>query len=113
MMVDGGAVVNLMPYLVFKKLQLDDSDLMKMNMVLNGFEGGEGIEPKGIISVELTIGSKTLTTAFFVAEVRGNYNMLLGRDWLHANQCVLSTMHQQLVQWVNDEVEVVPADSSA
>ena len=39
--------------------------------------------------------------------------MLLGRDWLHANQCVPSTLHQQLVQWVNDEVEVVPADNSA
>ena len=113
MMVDGGAVVNLMPYSVFKKLQLDDGDLMKTNMVLNGFEGGEGVEAKGVISLELTVGSKTLATAFFVAEVQGNYNVLLGRDWLHANQCVPSTMHQQLVQWVDDEVEVVHADESA
>jgi hypothetical protein len=113
MMVDGGAVVNLMPYSVFKKLQLDDGDLMKTNMVLNGFEGGEGVEAKGIISLELTVGSKTLATAFFVAEVQGNYNVLLGRDWLHANQCVPSTMHQQLVQWVDNEVEVVQADDSA
>jgi hypothetical protein len=113
MMVDGGAVVNLMPYSVFKKLQLDDGDLMKMNMVLNGFKGGEGVEAKGIISLELTVGSKTLATAFFVAEVQGNYNVLLGRDWLHANQCVPSTMHQQLVQWVDNEVEVVQADDSA
>src|SRR5664279_5478138 len=52
MMVDGGAVVNLMPYSVFKKLQLDDDDLMKMNMVLKGFKGGEGIEAKGVISLE-------------------------------------------------------------
>src|SRR5664279_4534729 len=113
MMVDGGALVNLMPYSVFKKLQLDDDDLMKTNMVLNGFEGGEGIEDKGVISLELTVGSKTLATAFFVAEVQGNYNALLGHDWLHANQCVPSTMHQQLVQWVDDEVEVVHADDSA
>jgi hypothetical protein len=113
MMVDGGAVVNLMPYSVFKKLQLDDGDLMKTNMVLNGFEGGEGVEAKGVISLELTVGSKTLATAFFVAEVQGNYNVLLGRDWLHANQCVPSTMHQQLVQWVDNEVEVVQADDSA
>jgi hypothetical protein len=38
MMVDGGAVVNLMPYLVFKRPQLDDGDLVKTNMLLNGFE---------------------------------------------------------------------------
>ena len=60
---------------------------------MNGFEGKEGIEAKGMISLELTIGSKTLATAFFVADVQGNYNVLLGRDWLHANQCVPSTMH--------------------
>ena len=102
-----------MPYSVFKKLQLDDDDLMKTNMVLNGFEGGEGVEAKGVISLELTVGSKTLATAFFVAEVQGNYNVLLGRDWLHANQCVPSTMHQQLVQWIDDEIEIVYADDSA
>ena len=39
MLVDGGAVVNLMPYSVFKKLGLDDDALMRTNMVLNGFEG--------------------------------------------------------------------------
>ena len=38
--------------------------------------------------------------------------MLLGRDWLHANQCVSSTMHHQLVQWVDDKIEVIHADDS-
>src|SRR3954468_21613880 len=41
MLVDGGAVVNLMPYLVFKKLGLNDAELIKTNIVLNGFEGKE------------------------------------------------------------------------
>ena len=107
MLVDGGAVVNLMPYSVFKKLKLEDNDLLKTNMVLNGFEGKEQVEAKGVLSLELTVGSKTLATTFFVADVQGNYNVLLGRDWLHANQCVPSTMYQQLIQWVDDEVEVV------
>ena len=66
-----------------------------------------------MISLELTIGNKTLATAFFVADVQGNYNVLLGHDWIHANQCVPSTMHQQLIQWVDDEVEIVCADDSA
>jgi hypothetical protein len=112
MMIDGGAVVNLMPYSVFKKLQLEDADLMKTNMVLNRFEGREGIEAKGMISLELTVGSKTSAMAFFFVDVQGNYNILLGCDWLHANQCVSSTMHQKLIQWVGDEVEVVRANDS-
>ena len=102
-----------MPYSVFKKLKLNEDDLMKTNMVLNGFEGKEKTKAKGVMSVELTVGSKTLATAFFVVEVQGNYNVILGHDWLHANQCVPSTLHQFLIQWVDDEVEVIHADNSA
>jgi hypothetical protein len=59
----------------------------------------------------LTIGSKTLSTSFFVAEVQGSYNLILGCDWIHANQCVPSSLHQFLVQWVDDQVDVVHADT--
>jgi hypothetical protein len=58
------------------------------------------------------IGSKTLLTTFFVIEGKGAYSLLLGKDWIHANCCIPSTMHQQLVQWVDDDVEVVHADDS-
>jgi hypothetical protein len=37
---------------------------------------------------------------------------LLGRDWIHTNCCISSTMHQCLIQWDGDEVEVVHADES-
>ncbi|KAM3299914.1 hypothetical protein ACQJBY_041083 [Aegilops geniculata] len=113
MLVDGGAVVNITPYSVFKKLDLDDNALMKTNMVLNGFEGKEKTQAKGVMCMELTVGSKTLATTFFIAKVQGNYSAILGRDWVHANQCVPSTMHQFLIQWVDDEVEVIHADNSA
>ena len=86
---------------------------MKTNMVLNGFEGKEKTEAKGVMCMELTMRSKTLATTFFIAEVQGNYNVILGRDWVHANQCVPSTMHQFLIQWVDDEVEVILMDNSA
>ena len=63
--------------------------------------------------MELTIGSKTIADAFFVAEVEGNFSLILGRDWIHANKCVPSTLHQFLIQWVGDQVEIVHADPSA
>jgi hypothetical protein len=63
--------------------------------------------------MELTIGSKSLVTAFFVVKVQGNYNVILGRDWILANHCVLSTLHQFLIQWINDKIEVVHADALA
>ena len=85
MLVDGGAIVNLMPYSLYKKLGGQDKDLIKTNMTVSGVGGNEPISAKGVASMELTIGSKTLATAFFVSEVQGNYNLILGRDWIHTN----------------------------
>ena len=68
---------------------------------------------KGVASMVLTIGSKTLPTAFFVTEAQGNFSLILGHDWIHANHCVPSTLHQMLIQWIGDEVEIVYGDSSA
>jgi hypothetical protein len=61
--------------------------------------------------MELTVGSKTVETAFFVVDIRGRYDILLGRDWIHANCCIPSTLHQCLIQWVDDDVEVIEADN--
>jgi hypothetical protein len=70
MLVDGGAIVNLMPYSLFKKLGGLDDELIKTNMTVNGVGEGEPMGAKGVISMELTIGRKTLATAFFIVETR-------------------------------------------
>jgi hypothetical protein len=113
MLVDGGVIVNLMTYSLFKKVRGSDEELIKTNMAVSGVGGGEPMRAKGVISMELTIGSKTLAMAFFVAETQGNFSLILGHDWIHANKCVPSTLHQMLIQWVDDEVEVVHGDNSA
>lgn len=79
-LVDGGAAVNIMPMTMFRKLGKVTEDLVKTNMVLKDFEGNTS-EAKGILNVELTVGSKTLPTTFFVIDGRGSYC------------CVPSTMH--------------------
>jgi hypothetical protein len=56
------------------------------------------------------VRSKTMYMAFFMVDVKGHYNMLLGQDWIHANECVPSTLHQCVIQWIGDEVEVAQAD---
>ena len=64
------------------------------------------------MNVELTIRSKTLLTTFFVIDGKGSYSLLLGHDWIHANYCVPSTMHQCLIQCHGDDVKLVHADES-
>jgi hypothetical protein len=112
MLVDSGACVNIMPYAMFERLGDTKDELMKTNMTLSGFSG-EASNAKGIVVKELTVGGKSLSTTFFIVDLKGKYNMLLGRDWIHANGCVPSTLHQYVIQWVGDGVEVIEADSSA
>jgi hypothetical protein len=90
-----------------------DEELIKTNMTINDVGGGDPIGAKGVASMELTMGSKTLATTFIITEVQVNYSVILGRDWIHANRCIPSTLHQFLIQWVGDDVEVVHADTSA
>jgi hypothetical protein len=111
MFVDGGSAVNLMPYTTFRKLDMGPGDLTPTSIILNDFAGNPS-DTKGRVHVDLMIRSKTLLTTFFVIEGKGAYSLLLGREWIHANCCIPSTMHQQLVQWVDDDVEVVQADDS-
>jgi hypothetical protein len=110
-LIDRGATINIMPYVMYQKLGKGDQDLTKTDTMLKDFEGN--VSPaKGAVCVELTIGGKTLSTTFFAINGKDAYNLLLGRDWIHANCCVPSTMHQCLVQWIGDKIEVVPGDSS-
>jgi len=110
-LIDGGAAINIMPYAVYRKLGKGNQDLTKTDMMLKDFEGN--VSPlKEAICVELTIDSQTLLMTFFVISGKGAYNLLLGRDWIHANCCIPSTMHQCVVQWVGDKIEIVPGDSS-
>jgi hypothetical protein len=77
MLVDGGAAVKLMPYTMLRKIGKSDEDLTQIDMMLVDFEGNVSLA-QSAICVELSIGSKTLLTAFFVIKGRGSYNLLLG-----------------------------------
>jgi hypothetical protein len=96
MLIDGGASINILPLLLFKKLGHIEGELKRTNLSLSGF-AGDPTKAKGIIYKEVTVGSKAVPMAFFMVDVKGRYNMLLGRNWIHANECVPSTLHQCII----------------
>jgi hypothetical protein len=111
MLVDRGASINVLSLIMFEKLGSEESDLKQTNLSFSGFLG-EPVETRGIVSKELTVGSKTMPTAFFVVDVKERYNVLLGCDWIHANGCVPSTLYQCVIQWVGDRVEIIEAGNA-
>lgn len=67
-------------------------------------------EATKVLPLEITVGTKTSLSAFFVVNTSAHYLALLGRDWIHANLCVPSTLHQFLLLRKGDDVEIVWAD---
>jgi hypothetical protein len=53
MLVDGGATMNLMPYLLYKKLGKQDNELIRTNRMLNDIGGDNPIEANSVMFVEV------------------------------------------------------------
>jgi hypothetical protein len=62
------------------------------------------MEARGVVSMELTVRSKSHATMFFVVEVQGTYSIIPGCNWIHVNRCLSPTLHQFLIQWIDDEI---------
>lgn len=73
--------------MLYKKFGGTYDELFKANNSIGEVGGGGPILAKGDASIELTVGSNTLSMTFFIIEVQGIYNLVLGSNWIHANQC--------------------------
>jgi hypothetical protein len=111
-LVDGGATVNLLPQSFLGKIGLVDSDLKPHNVILTNYEGTTG-DFLAAVEVELVVGSVSRTTMFMVVLSKANFNVLLGREWIHGVGAEPSTLHQRIAIWREDGlVENIEADQS-
>lgn len=102
-MVDGGAAVNLMLHILLAKIGKFDTDLRLHNMVLSNYKGKTG-QAMRVIQVDITVGSITRPTVFMVIVSKANYNLLLGREWIHGIGVVPLSFHQRIAIWCEDGI---------
>ena len=106
-LVDNGLAINVRPLRMLRALGRNIDNLIETKVSMSAFIE-EISKILGVLLIDITVGSKT--SSFFVINSTANYNSLLGQDWIHANWCVLSSLHQFLLFWKGDEVEVVWVD---
>ncbi|CAN1245910.1 hypothetical protein LINGRAPRIM_LOCUS3062 [Linum grandiflorum] len=110
-LVDNGAAANVLPTRMLRKLGKNIGDLIPTDVFVTSFNGGS-TSARGILPVMVGVGSQETMSAFFVVDGAMSYNALLGRDWIHANKCVPSSLHQCLMFWNKGGiVELVQADT--
>ena len=96
---------------MLKKFNKTKANLIQSNVLVSGFVG-KSIKTRGIIPVELKVGNKITNVAFFFVHTKAAYNALLGREWIHSNWVIPSSLHQSLMFWNNDNsVKMVKADN--
>ena len=83
-LVDNGASINILPTSMLRKLFKIESDLITTYVFVSNFADG-ATKTKGVIPIEVKVGSKVAIVAFFVVNTDSAYNALLGRDWIHSN----------------------------
>ena len=105
-LVDNGSAVNVMSLRMLRVLGSGIGDLIETEVSISGFTG-EISKSLSVLPINITMGIKTSLSTFVVINSTTNYNAFLGRDWIHANWCVRSSLHQFLLFWKGDEVEVV------
>jgi len=111
-LVDGGAAVNLIPRSLLKRIGKTDKDLKPHNVILSNYEGKAG-HSLGALQVSLTVGTVVRPTLFMLVPSKANFNLLIGREWIHGIGVVPSSMHQRISIWRDDGmVESIEADQS-
>ncbi|CAI9771374.1 unnamed protein product [Fraxinus pennsylvanica] len=109
-LIDNGEAINTIPSRMMRKFAKIESDMIPTEVILTSFDGGT-ISTKGVMPLDITIGTTTRTTVFFVIDGPTSYNVLLGRDWIHESQCIPLSLHQCLIFWIDKGgVEVVQTD---
>lgn len=91
-LVDIGAIVNLMPHSLLSKMGKFDTDLKPPSMVLSKYKGKTD-HSLGEIQVDLAVRTTIRPTLFMVVPSKDNYNMLLGREWIHGVCAVPSSLY--------------------
>ncbi|XP_075479465.1 uncharacterized protein LOC142520354 [Primulina tabacum] len=105
-LIDNGSAVNVLPIKMLKSLSKTEEDLIPTEVSVAALTR-ETTKTIGVFPADVYLSS---LCAFFVVNSSAKFQALLGRDWIHANQCIPSSMHQLLLFWKRDDVEVVETD---
>ena len=78
-LVDNGSATNVMPLRMLRALRRSIGDLIETKGLVLAFTR-EISKTLGVLPIDITMGSKTSLSAFFVINSTANYNALLRRD---------------------------------
>ncbi|XP_026445563.1 uncharacterized protein LOC113346208 [Papaver somniferum] len=89
-LIDGGSLVNVLFYDTFKRMELNDEQLMSSYYTIYGFNGAP-TKPLGDIILQVDAGPMKVDTRFSVVDAPSPYNAIIGRRWVRKLKGVAAT----------------------
>ncbi|RYR31964.1 hypothetical protein Ahy_B01g056938 [Arachis hypogaea] len=80
-LVNGGATISLLPENMLIKVGKYFDDLIPTNVSVTDYSG-VSTPSKGLVTLQVQVGSSSWTTVFMVVPLKACYNALLGQEWI-------------------------------
>ncbi|XP_026419831.1 uncharacterized protein LOC113315797 [Papaver somniferum] len=90
-LIDGGSSVNVLFYDTFKRMELNDKQLMSSYYTIYGFNGAP-TKPSGDIVLQVDARPMIVDTRFSVVDTPSPYNAIIGRRWVHKLKGAATTL---------------------
>ncbi|KAK4733590.1 hypothetical protein R3W88_007851 [Solanum pinnatisectum] len=99
-LIHGGSGCNICPFTTLRDLGVNMGEIKESRVNVRAFDGAQR-SVIGEIYLILQVGQAEFPILFQVMDVSSNYNLLLGRPWVHMARTVPSTLHQCVkFEWV-------------
>lgn len=66
----------------------------------------------GELIIDEVVCPKEIMSTFIVLDGNDSYFIILSRYWIHTGEFVSSILHQRLMFWILDKIEVVETDNN-
>ena len=72
---------------------VDENMIRPVNTKIYAFDGSR-VNPIGTVALPVYVAERILLTTFFIVDTPAVVNAIMGREWIHSIEGVVSTLHQ-------------------
>ncbi|XP_062080161.1 uncharacterized protein LOC133784910 [Humulus lupulus] len=92
-LIDGDSGVDILFWEAFQKMEVEENQIRPSTTPILGFNN-QRVYPKGVVRLTMVAAERTLPVDFLIIDSTTSYNAIMGRNWIHRMQGVVSTLHQ-------------------
>ena len=96
-LVDGRSSSDILFWDAFRRMGIKQEEIRPVKTSLHAFNGAE-VKPLGVIVLLVYATDQIMAVKFLVVNTPSAMNVIMGREWIHAMQGVVSTLHQ-VMRW--------------